>query len=375
MQSKIIILLVLMIGISACDLEKKFHTAYLTEEEVVFEKVEMLRDGRYPMFGNVINKHGNNGILLSRYESVNDENKRMLNFFQSTDDGVTWQYVTSFEINKVIHYKSCTTEPPFIYYWLDDNILTYLGDFPRFKIDINKFNETCDYAYIEIDDYSQEGWNQRVYENGDTIITTNFWLYYISVDKGKSWESLHKKYYKYNEYEKSFASFLISNNIVTINSKVLSYSCDFGNTWQENKSIAKLIATYVGDADYRFWNVFKLSSGEYCLWIRCFRENKSPCKNVYFTTSDGINYNMVSDIYKYMDSTTDSTEVHLIDKLNNGNYIVSTEDEQFPIELITKYQKFKLPFPTHDIEYTKSGYWYYYDHENRNFCRRKIVVR
>ncbi len=372
---KYILYILLLILIASCDIDRRFHTAYLTEEEVVFDKTIMLRDGMYPMFGNFINKNGNNGILLCRYESVNNEKKRMLNFYQSTDNGVTWQYLTSLEINKVIHYKSCTTEPPFIFYWLDDNILTYLGDFPRVRIDVNKFNETGDYAYIEIDDYSNENWNQRVYENGDTIITTNFWIYYISVDKGKSWESIHKKNYKYSEYEKSVASFLISNNIVKINSKVLSYSSDFGHTWQENKSIARLIETYVGNVNYRFWNYFKLSSGEHCLWIKYFPENKSSYKNVYFTTKDGINYEMVNDIYKNMDSSSDSTEIRLVDKLENGNYIVQTEDEQFPIELITKYQRFKLPFPTGNIEYTKSGYWYYYDYKKGKFCRRKIVLK
>ncbi len=372
---KYILYILLLILIAACDMDRRFHTAYLTEEEVVFDKTIMLRDGRYSMFGNFINKLSDNGILLCRYESVNDENKRMLNFVQSRDDGVTWQHLTSFEKYKIIHFEQCGTEKPSIFYWLEDNILTYLGDYPDLKIDINKFNETGDYAYIEIDDYSQEGWNQIVYENGDTIIATDFGLHAISVDKGKSWEWLYRRNYNYNEYGEYVATFLISNNILNIYSKLQLYTSDYGNTWQENKSISMLIEPYVGNADYRFWNFFKLSSGEYCLWIRYFQENKSSYKNVYFTTKDGINYEIVNDIYKFRDLTTDSTELRLIDKLENGNYIVQTEDEQFPIELITKYQRYKLPFPTGYIEYTKSGYWYYYDYKRVKFCRRKIVMK
>ncbi len=377
---KYIVLLSALLVLSACDMHKQFHTAYLTEEEVVFENVEILRNGRSSYYDGFINKLSKDGTLLIRYKKTSDK-KNNLFFAKSTDQGESWQQLTSFEKYKVIQFEKCGTEKPDCFFWLDKrNVLIYLGENPAISIDIENFNKTGDYKFIDRGGSFGEDIMQKIYVSGDTVISTNGLVNAISSDKGKSWEWLEPHDIYYTKYGMPIRSLLIANTITSVYSYKQCFSTDFGKTWQVSESISKFVKDSIGEKLYRFWDLSQLSSGEYHIGLyyieKSSNKNDSKIVYVYFNSTDGIHWSNFTDEFARVDSTYKYERTpFLIDKLGKNKYIAWVDDEKYPVQLITKHHTYKLPFPTGNIEYTKSGYWYYYDNKKHNFCRRKIVLK
>ncbi len=360
---KYLIYILLALLFSACDLEKKFHTAYLTEEEVVFENVQMWEQGRFDDEYYISNL-SSDGTLISRC-LLHNNTGTFCKFWSSFDNGFSWQEIAKFRLDSINEQIGCN-ERSSTYLWLENqNTLYSVGSYPDFSLDISHFQEHGSYDAFDIEISP----SKVMYKNQDTILRRFFFPQGFterSLDGGKTW--IRSTYSKEKVYRRFFSTERVENTVVTELTNLVYFTTNFGKTWNKNKQLQQYFDDKSSNGVLITRNLKKLSSGELHLFMEYLprqREPEIPFR--HFISSSGIQWKELLEgrlNYPY-----------LIDKLDKDTYIIKSSDKNYPIELITKYQRYKLPFPTHDIEYTKSGYWYYYDQEKQNICRRKIVLR
>ncbi len=378
---KYILYILLLILIASCDMHKQFHTACLTDEEVVFKDVDMLKNLKYVPNQDFITGLSTDSTLLCRFESVKDK-KSMFNIYKSTDFGETWACLISFEKYKVFRSLKCGSEIPTVNIFLEDNKkLFYIGDYDCWTVDVEEFNKSRNFKLFDKFSYSNHN-VRKVYSNRDTIICFNFKNHEISVDSGATWRNL---YPEYNDIQSNigylFTSFVTPYTVVNIYHEGVMYSEDLGETWHKSESFSKSLDSFFNSHRAIVLDLKKISTGEYCLYV--YYDEKNPDGNKYsghvyrfFTSKNGIKWDEIQTNVCEEENTSDKKQApFLIDKIGNNKFVFRIDDQEYPIRLITKHHTYRLPFPTGNIEYTKSGYWYYYDDKKHNFCRRKIVLK
>ncbi len=362
-------LVLLLFTSSSYSLEDSLtHTAYLSEEEVVFENVQMLKLGHHNI-EYYISKLSTDGTLLCRYFSEGDS-AGTIHICKSTDEGNTWSEALSFVYDSIYLPVTYSDENHSHMFIENSNLLNSISSMPNYSVDIERFQGSR--SYDEFDTTISQA--QIIAKKGDSLIRRYFYSKYFaqssiierSTDNGKTWQA--PDFLTDSLIKLQINTGIIGDTLILAFINTVWYSTDYGHTWQENKQISAHIKEGYPDFFFMIDYIKKLSSGELFLVKDYYHRTQKLGFNKYLISSDGIKWQELDIPLKWSTSK-------LVDKPDTNTYVFKAYTRENPNVLIKNHNTYELPFPTEHIEYTKSGYWYYYDSDKNNFCRRKIVLK
>ena len=354
MRTKLIILLLVLLGVSACDMEKSFRVSFLTPEEVVLDHHNFY-------LHNSIYCKGDTLLLCT--DSTESDSLRFV-FHKSTDGGLSWEKVVELPNSKTANHYD-----PWHRFFLDSkNRLYYESALHSFILNIDTYKK--DILKKSLMEYNAFGGVFAETNNGTLFLggyrPNHDTLLRKSSLHSDKWVELTPEKYSKKRIELAY----IDSVLVSVSLLNVCYSLDEGKSWIEVNQFDNF-NIQPSDSNVFFTSLQKLNNGEFLLYLwnhpqayPKYIDKRGSFQKAYAFSKDGINWNM--------HPTSDTSFSSIIDKPNDNTILARTGDKMHPIILKFKKYSRKFYFPESDYYYTPSGYIYY--ELNKNICRRKIIL-